>query len=285
MAVPVKELSAIPKATELDLSCNLLTIIGPDFCSLTHLVKIDLSKNQLTELPENFGDLQKLQHLDLYQNKLKALPVSFCRLNALKWLDIRDNQLSDSELLAAGGDCLNETQCRNCAKRVVLYMKKVQSDEERERQKKLRELRDREALQKAEEERENQRKRAEKKAEKERRRQEMLQKAAHETGMVNNGDSVETLGKQPASNGQPGIRAKTRQSGLSCLQIGLAMLLLTVAAVCGLYMYCTTAQFVNDYCTVGVNWFNGFVQNVYYRIDVALGEINTLYGKVLASLH
>lgn len=89
--VPVKELAALPKATVLDLSCNKLSTLPSDFCSLTHLVKLDLSKNKLQQLPADFGRLVNLQHLDLLNNRLVTLPVSFAQLKNLKWLDLKDN--------------------------------------------------------------------------------------------------------------------------------------------------------------------------------------------------
>lgn len=80
-------------------------------------MKLDLSQNALSILPENFGDLHKLQHVDLYSNKLTTLPVSFHRLDKLRWLDVKDNQLSDP-LKSVAGDCLDDVQCKRCAKKV-----------------------------------------------------------------------------------------------------------------------------------------------------------------------
>lgn len=273
--VPVKELSTLPRATCLDLSCNLLTVIERDFCILTHLVELDLSKNQITELPESFGDLQKLQHLDLYQNKLTTLPLTFCRLNALKWLDIRDNQFKDGGLLAAGGNCLSDAECRNCAKQVVVYMKRVQSDHERERQKKLKEQREQEAMLKAEEEREQQRKRAEKKAEKERRRQQMIQKSKEGRLETEESDPGELADHASFHNGLAAQGHESRQNGLSCFQIVLAFLLLLVALVCGLYVYCSgaNAQGDKDYCTTGMQWINSSVQYAGELFDSILTKL------------
>uniref|UniRef100_A0A0B6ZBQ9 Leucine-rich repeat-containing protein 59 n=1 Tax=Arion vulgaris TaxID=1028688 RepID=A0A0B6ZBQ9_9EUPU len=120
-SVPVKDLAALPKATHLDLSRNLLKVLPDAFCSLTHLIKLDLSKNLLTELPRDFGQLENLQHLDLLGNQLRTLPRSFCQLRKLKWLDLKDNVLEDG-LKKNAGDCLDETQCRNCAVRILRYM-------------------------------------------------------------------------------------------------------------------------------------------------------------------
>lgn len=276
--VPVKELQTVPKATRLDLSCNMLTIIDPDFCLLTHLVEIDLSKNQLTELPDSFGNLLKLQRLDLYHNKLTHLPLTFCRLNALKWLDIRDNPL-DGGLLVAGGDCLSDAQCRKCAKDVVIYMKKMQSDHERERQKKLQELREKEALQKLEEERELQRKRAEKKAEKERRRQLTAKRVSEDSKAVSEEEVRECM-NHAAINGKAGLDLKSRNSGLSYFQLALTLLLLAVAAFCGLYVYCSSATSlnVNDYCTTGMQWINTFIQRTLDLYNSCHNKLNFALG-------
>lgn len=170
--VPVKELASAPRATHVDLSCNKIQELPTTFASLTHLVKVDLSKNLLTALPYNFGNLTNLQYLDLYGNELVMLPVSFCRLKNLRWLDLKNNPL-DPKLKAVAGDCLDEKQCQICAKKVVSFMQTIDSNLEREKQKKLKEEREKEAARKAEEERELERMRQQKKAERERRKAEL----------------------------------------------------------------------------------------------------------------
>jgi len=134
--VPVKELVDIPKAKQLDLSCNLLTTIPPDISRLTHIVHLDLSKNQITSLPDSIGGLHRLQHFDLFQNRLTSLPVGFCHLKNLKWLDLKDNPLEPT-LSSIAGDCLDDKECRSCATKVVAFMKKVDSEQERIKQRKL----------------------------------------------------------------------------------------------------------------------------------------------------
>ncbi|XP_077558607.1 uncharacterized protein LOC144174062 [Haemaphysalis longicornis] len=172
---PVKELAEIPKATRLDLSCNKIPILPDSFCSLEHLKELDLSKNQLRELPANFGRLSGLQKLDLYSNNLTTLPLSMCRMKNLRWLDLKGNPL-EPRLKAVAGDCLDEKQCQQCAKKVVEFLKAQASDLEREKQKRLKVQREQEALKKAEEEKEAERQRLEKKAERERRKAEQRQK-------------------------------------------------------------------------------------------------------------
>ena len=39
-------------ATEVDLSCNRLQTLTPQFCALSQITHLDLSKNAITELPE-----------------------------------------------------------------------------------------------------------------------------------------------------------------------------------------------------------------------------------------
>eukprot|EP00064_Thunnus_orientalis_P021815 superscaffoldBa00006878_g21983 len=134
--VPVRELALFPKATVVDLSCNNITSLPPEFCNLTHLVKVDLSKNQLTSLPDDLGNLVNLQHLDLYNNKLTTLPVSFSQLRSLKWLDLKDNPLEPG-LAKAAGDCLDEKQCKQCSSKVLQHMRAIQEDVDRAREKRL----------------------------------------------------------------------------------------------------------------------------------------------------
>ncbi|XP_007571003.1 leucine-rich repeat-containing protein 59 isoform X1 [Poecilia formosa] len=173
--VPVRELSLFPKATVVDLSCNNIISLPPEFCSLIHLVKLDLSKNQLTCLPDDLGNLVNLQHLDLYNNKLMVLPVSFSQLRSLKWLDLKDNPLEPG-LAKAAGDCLDEKQCKQCASKVLQHMRAIQEDYDRAREKRLlkeKELeRKKEAKQKEREAREREARKREKAEEKERRRKE-----------------------------------------------------------------------------------------------------------------
>ncbi|XP_005999669.1 leucine-rich repeat-containing protein 59 isoform X2 [Latimeria chalumnae] len=180
--VPVRELAAMTKATVLDLSCNNLSILPSEFSNLTHLVKLDLSKNQLQQLPSDFGRLVNLQHLDLFNNKLVTLPVSFAQLKNLKWLDLKDNPL-EPNLAKVAGDCLDEKQCKLSAVKVLQHMKALQSEQDRERQRRIQAERElekkREAEQRAKEARERELRKREKAEEKERRRREYdAQKAA-----------------------------------------------------------------------------------------------------------
>ncbi|GFQ93224.1 leucine-rich repeat-containing protein 59 [Trichonephila clavata] len=190
--IPVKELAAAPKATHLDISCNQIQTVPNDFATLTHLVKIDLSKNKLTELPANFGNLVNLQYLDLYGNQITTLPISFCRLKHLRWLDLKNNPL-EPKLKSVAGDCLNEKECQECAKKVVAYMQSIESELEKERQKKLKIAREKEAVERAKIERELEEQRRQKKIEKEKRKAEFRAKReaqALQENVVKSNDKV-----------------------------------------------------------------------------------------------
>ncbi|XP_042898058.1 leucine-rich repeat-containing protein 59 isoform X2 [Parasteatoda tepidariorum] len=155
----------------LDLSCNRICTLPREFSTLTHLVKIDLSANSLSELPDNFGNLHNLQYLDLYSNQLVTLPVSFCRLKNLRWLDLKNNPL-EGKLKTVAGDCLDEKECQACAKKVVSYMQAIDSDLEREKQKKLKAVREKESAKQALIDKELEEQRRSKKLEREKRKAE-----------------------------------------------------------------------------------------------------------------
>ncbi|XP_041073311.1 leucine-rich repeat-containing protein 59 isoform X3 [Carcharodon carcharias] len=196
--VPTRELAALPKATILDLSCNCIVMLPPEFCSLIHLIKLDLSKNKLQELPSDFGRLHNLQHLDLYNNKLTNLPVSFAQLKVLR------------------------------------YMKTIQSEQDREKQRRLQVERElekrREAELKAKEARERELRKREKMEEKERRRKEYdaqkLQrfnepKEEKPTGML----------EKPVSSAGPSASQKGHLFHQVLLKVLLFLLLCTVITV------------------------------------------------------
>uniref|UniRef100_A0A8C7EAV7 Leucine rich repeat containing 59 n=1 Tax=Nothoprocta perdicaria TaxID=30464 RepID=A0A8C7EAV7_NOTPE len=262
--VPVRELAALPKATILDLSCNNLVSLPSDFCSLMHLVKLDLSKNRLQQLPLDFGRLVNLQHLDLLNNRLVTLPVSFahsveitsfllkqplpelsppaCRsfLQNLKWLDLKDNPL-DPVLAKVAGDCLDEKQCKQAAVRVLQHMRAIQSEQDRERQRKLQAEREmekkREAEQRAKEAQQRELRKREKAEEKERRRREYdAQRAAkQEMEKQTKKETVQT--RKPPSNSRPPQPPRRKHSwSRSVLRVLLFVLLciLCTLAVCKL---------------------------------------------------
>lgn len=236
--VPVRDLVAIPKATALDLSCNKLTSLPDDFCNLSYIVRLDLSKNQIAQLPSEFGRLVNLQHLDLLQNRIVALPVSFAQLKSLKWLDLKDNPLKPA-LAKVAGDCLDEKQCKECAQGVLQYMKSVQSDHERELQRKLQLDKDRkqrlEAQQRVKEEQDRELRKRMKQQQKERKRRDYnaMQEAQK---ALNNKKKAE---EEPSENHKPVptpkekklARRQSRLRKIACILLfGLMVALLGVVA-------------------------------------------------------
>nr|XP_040033339.1 leucine-rich repeat-containing protein 59 isoform X1 [Gasterosteus aculeatus aculeatus] len=243
--VPVRELALFTKATVVDLSCNNITSLPPEFCNLTHLVKVDLSKNQLTCLPDDLGNLTSLQHLDLYNNKLTVLPVSFSQLRSLKWLDLKDNPL-EADLAKAAGDCLDEKQCKQCAAQVLQHMRGLHEEVDRARVKRLlreKELeRKREVKQREREAREKEARKREKTAEKEKRRKEynaqMAAAAAREQQKKKSEEMKKKNGQAAADKKAAAATRPKPQRSLLGLMFKLLLLLLLglagVAAACKL---------------------------------------------------
>lgn len=263
---PVKDMAALPKATHYDLSCNLLTALPPDFCTLSHIVKLDLSKNQLTTLPDNFGNLSKLQHLDLFGNRLRTVPVSFCQLKQLVWLDLKDNPLDDS-IQSVAGDCSGDNECKNCAKRVVAYMKNVSADQERLRQRRQVEEKALDAARKQEEELERQHKKAEKLVEKERRKKEHEAKMAaqREQELENAAKRTETQIKDGSpekkhviTNGASVKEKSPEKSGVSCCGMFVTALLAFITVFAAAYYYCETNQ-KDAFCLEGKRFVMPYV--------------------------
>uniref|UniRef100_A0AAQ5XX32 Leucine-rich repeat-containing protein 59 n=1 Tax=Amphiprion ocellaris TaxID=80972 RepID=A0AAQ5XX32_AMPOC len=229
--VPVRELALFPKATVVDLSCNNIISLPPEFCNLTHLVKVDLSKNQLICLPDELGNLVNLQHLDLYNNKLTVLPVSFSQLRSLKWLDLKDNPL-EAGLAKAAGDCLDEKQCKQCASKVLQHMRALQDEVDRAREKRL--------LKEKELERKKEARKREKAEEKEKRRKEynahMAALAAQEQQKKKNEEKKKKNGQAAGDKKVVVESAPKPRRSLIGLMFKLLLLLLLglvgVAAVC-----------------------------------------------------
>lgn len=119
--------------SDRNISNQSTIVLQQNFILLSHLTKLDLSKNQIEELPENFGELAKLKHLDLYRNNLNHLPLSFSKLKSLKWLDLKDNPLVP-RIAEAAGPCLDNKQCQECARNIVLFYTQLQQQVEKERE-------------------------------------------------------------------------------------------------------------------------------------------------------
>nr|XP_030142915.3 leucine-rich repeat-containing protein 59 isoform X1 [Taeniopygia guttata] len=276
--VPVRELAALPKATILDLSCNNLISLPSDFCSLMHLVKLDLSKNRLQQLPLDFGRLVNLQHLDLLNNRLVTLPVSFAQLKNLKWLDLKDNPL-DPVLAKVAGDCLDEKQCKQAAVKVLQHMKAIQSEQDRQRQRKLQAEREmekkREAEQRAKEALERELRKREKAEEKERRRREYdAQKAAkQEMEKKTKKETVHT--RKPASSSRPPQPARHKGSwSRSVLRVLLFVLFCVLCAVAA----CKLTELQHQPLCVSVN-------TLYEDVVAALQNHKTLQNMLQHNSH
>uniref|UniRef100_A0A1Q3FGR9 Putative leucine-rich repeat protein n=1 Tax=Culex tarsalis TaxID=7177 RepID=A0A1Q3FGR9_CULTA len=135
--VPVEEIKTLKRATILDLSNNVISIINTDFTSLIQLTKIDLSKNKIRSIADEFGNLINLRHLDLYDNQIERLPLSFGRLKKLKYLDLKNNPLNPvfSKVI---GTCTDQKDCIEAARKAVSFMvdieKQVIEDRRKERE-------------------------------------------------------------------------------------------------------------------------------------------------------
>ncbi|XP_032816870.1 leucine-rich repeat-containing protein 59 [Petromyzon marinus] len=240
---PVRELAELPKATVLDLSCNLLTSLQPEFSRLTHLVKLDLSKNQLRELPAEFGELVWLHHLDLFQNKLQSLPTSFAQLKSLKWLDLKDNPLEPA-LAKVTTDCLDEKQCKLCAVQVVEYMKQMQAEEEKAQQQRLEKERSKQARKEAEllrqEEAKRELRKQQKAMEKEKRRREYEEAQAQLRQRNETPAPKPSVAPHDAVVGERRRRRRASAGRWSCRRVPALLFLVLVLGglMAGLVLYC-----------------------------------------------
>ncbi|XP_017558170.1 leucine-rich repeat-containing protein 59 [Pygocentrus nattereri] len=283
--VPVKELAALPKATVLDLSCNNLTTLPPEFCTLTHLVKVDLSKNQLISLPEEMGRLSSLQHLDLYNNRLTMLPLSFSQLRSLRWLDLKDNPLEQS-LAKAAGDCLDEKQCKQCAARVLQHVKVLQEEADKERERRLlreKELeKKREAKQREKEAKEREAQKKKKAEEKEKKRKEYQAQMAALAAQEQQKKKKEEKKKKASQNQdkkKPSVSVLPAKRSLCSRLFSwiLRLLLLLIVGAAGVITVCQVTELrkepfcmpINLYVHDTVSWAQGLevVQQVIQKIS------------------
>lgn len=239
--VPVRDIELLgQKVMTVNLSHNLLTSLPPNFPLLSHITKLDLSKNGLTELPENFGNFKALKSLDLYANRLEKLPVSFAQLKHLKWLDLKDNPLCPA-LKQAAGDCITPNDCALCAKKVVALLQSMESQLQRERQRRMEEEMRGKREQERREEAEREKVRQDKRAAKEKRREEARMKEVNEKrGDVEakfraeemNGNGVAAGGKaQQNGNGHAGAGDFESEQGGTSLISSLLLFLCGLAVV------------------------------------------------------
>nr|XP_057923061.1 leucine-rich repeat-containing protein 59 isoform X2 [Doryrhamphus excisus] len=257
-------------------------------------MKLDLSKNQLTCLPDDLGSLVNLQHLDLYNNKLSILPVSFCQLRSLKWLDLKDNPLEVS-LAKAAGDCLDEKQCKQCAGRVLKHMQMLQEEAERAREKRLlreKELeKKKEAKQREREAREKEARKRQKAEEKEKRRKEYKAQMSANAAATATAAAVQEQQKRSEEkkskkkNGQAVDKkmmaeaaAKPRWSVLKLLFLLLLIGLASATAICRLLdlrqeEVCVAFNLAVDH---GLSWAQekeGMVTQLLYNLSAAAKDL------------
>ncbi|NXU54126.1 LRC59 protein, partial [Turnix velox] len=158
-------------------------------------------------------------------------------LQNLKWLDLKDNPL-DPVLAKVAGDCLDEKQCKQAAVKVLQHMKAIQSEQDRQRQRKLQAEREmekkREAEQRAREAQEREVRKREKAEEKERRRREYdAQKAAkQEVEKKPKKETVQTRKPTSGSRGPQPPRHKAQSWSGCVVRVVLLCLLCVVCAVC-----------------------------------------------------
>lgn len=132
--VPVEQIKPLKRATVLDLSNNVITVINKDFVSLVQLTKLDLSNNKIRLITDDFGNLVNLRHLDLYSNQIERLPLSFGRLKKLKYLDLKNNRLNPafSKII---GTCTDQKDCIEAARKAVSFMADIEQQVLEERRK------------------------------------------------------------------------------------------------------------------------------------------------------
>lgn len=270
---PVKELAELPKATRLDLSCNKIADLPDAFCSLVHLKELDLSKNRLKELPANFGMLNSIQRLDLYANNLTTLPLSMCRMKNLRWLDLKDNPL-EPRLRAVAGDCLDEKQCQQCAKKVVEYLQAQASEVEREKQKMLKAQREKEAALKAQQEKEAEKQRLEKKAEREKKKTE--QRLKREQQQQQKLSKEEISAQQRQSNAKTGAKQKSRAEGAAkrsgCCSALLKFLFLIFVMAISLFSATVTYSFYKHRYPLSWPYLQQVVEDHWHVVCIQAGH-------------
>lgn len=77
----------------LNLSCNNLSMLGPDIRIVQALESLDVSSNKLTELPVEIGKCQALSVLLVSHNQLAELPAEIFKLVRLSRLAVDNNRI------------------------------------------------------------------------------------------------------------------------------------------------------------------------------------------------
>jgi len=263
-SLQVRQIAALPKATELDMSCNRLRLLPGNFCTLTQITHLDLSKNQITELPAEIGFMTNLRHLDLSGNKIVSLPLGFSELENLRWLDLKDNPL-EPHLSAVAGDCLDKKQCMSAAKQVKMYMQTLAEAHQKamEKKKKQKDSMEAKKLRKKEEKEKAalEEQKAAKRAEKERRRREFEEKRIRDHKHVENlgprnprdTDSeaeVELLRRASKPASSPSLASSALSSLWHLLKVIFVVVLLSASLAAALIGWCQGGRRHSSVCGV-----------------------------------
>jgi Leucine-rich repeat (LRR) protein len=79
---------------DMNLACNMLYRLCPQFGMMRNLQVLDLAQNNLSTLPESIGSLERLKVLNLARNGIKVLPVDIGNLRCLERLDLAGNRVT-----------------------------------------------------------------------------------------------------------------------------------------------------------------------------------------------
>ncbi|KAL0117160.1 hypothetical protein PUN28_010181 [Cardiocondyla obscurior] len=263
--VPVREIASLRKATNVNLSTNLLVSLPVTFVTLKQIVKLDLSRNMLVELPENFGEMTQLKHLDLYANKISRLPLSLSELKNLRWLDLKENPLTEA-VASVAGPCSNMRECQACARNIVSYLSNVKLHIEEEKLRRLNNVASDADKEVTGTKRENKRKRK-KNTEKEKSNGDKIDSLPQREGCSqDNNDSVRLTG---SSSDRASTRKSSRSTGtglcrsLTCVIVWLFLvsLLLTLTLILLSWRY----ERQTDILLQNVQTFSGLPLKNYHR--------------------
>ncbi|RLV99245.1 hypothetical protein DV515_00009910 [Chloebia gouldiae] len=292
---------------KLDLSKNRLQQLPLDFGRLVNLQHLDLLNNRLVTLPVSFAQLKNLKWLDLKDNPLDpvlakvagdCLDEKQCKQAAVKQAGhlLQEPEVSsgsevqvhctDSPIAVpveskhlAEEDASPLVELREDEMLVLQHMKAIQSEQDRQRQRKLQAEREmekkREAEQRAKEALERELRKREKAEEKERRRREYdAQKAAkQEVEKKTKKETVHT--RKPASSSRPPQPPRHKpswsRSVLRVLLFVLFCILCTVAA-------CKLTELQHQPLCVSVN-------TLYEDVVAALQNHKTLQNMLQHNSH
>ncbi|XP_021915656.1 leucine-rich repeat-containing protein 40-like isoform X2 [Zootermopsis nevadensis] len=92
--VPVGLKRLTSRITELNLSCNALSVLPFELGLSENLLYLDLQKNSLEDLPQSFESLSRLRELVISFNKFSEIPDCVYKLTSLENLIACDNRLT-----------------------------------------------------------------------------------------------------------------------------------------------------------------------------------------------